>query len=691
MNNLVKVFYLFVIFTLITACNSGSNTDPIKVGEEEADTKSFDITFNETSFEVQFDKPFIIPLNITLDKGHTVTTTISTSPLLGTATVIEQVIQYTPSGTLGKDTLTISITDNNKTIKQKFELLISDRAPHLAFSDLDSGPSSGLADGKGSGAVVTIWGYKLNDKQNNSVVELCDSNNVCSKAAYVYYWKNADGKLPGGPANLYESHGMQEVSFSIPNTINGKGSIKLTTTAGSSSLPFTVRPGNIYHVAPDGDNANDCSFSSPCAYINGDINSGHQGGLGNSKLVAGDIVYSHGVQEPTFSGGGVEAGMFMRSIIGTEASPVAIVAYPDPNDFSTITSAHRGLNNYLSEGIVTSKYAIKVGHTNPELTANAGDPAKSNFHLSASRHGRSIGNLLTQKPNTCFTGWSGAIFSGGSGGQNYKALGNHIKNLGCDNSSRYAHTLYMSIRNEKTIITKPWEIGFNYLENNNLLYGIHNYDESYTGDCGQITGTLKIHNNVILNQRGAGINIATRDVASPKHACWGVDIEIVNNVLINVGLGVTQEDNVANAGAIQVGGDLSGTNLVISNNTIYGHGDVNSLITAPNKMVSVSYNWSNPIVMMNNNAFVQTADLPWIVSNETISGSHNSFWSTETNSANNPPLLDNNIIVDPKMTIFGAKIILATNSPLIDMGIKAASPLGVYGERRGTTVGAVQK
>lgn len=36
-------------------------------------------------------------------------------------------------------------------------------APHLAFSDLVSGPNVGLGDGLGEGAIVTVWGYRLGD------------------------------------------------------------------------------------------------------------------------------------------------------------------------------------------------------------------------------------------------------------------------------------------------------------------------------------------------------------------------------------------------------------------------------------------------------------------------------------------------------------------------------------------------
>ena len=78
-------------------------------------------------------------------------------------------------------------------------------APKLNFSDLISGPDTGLNDGQGSGVVVTFWGQQLGDVQGSSSITFIDSSGK-SFTPYVYYWKKADGKLPGGPANLYASH-----------------------------------------------------------------------------------------------------------------------------------------------------------------------------------------------------------------------------------------------------------------------------------------------------------------------------------------------------------------------------------------------------------------------------------------------------------------------------------------------------
>ena len=147
------------------------------------------------------------------------------------------------------------------------EVLIEEEsgaAPHLAFSDLISGPSTGIGDELGSGTIVTVWGFELGSEQAGSTLEYCDVNSSCAPMAHVYYWKNADGQLPSGPANLYESHGMQEISFSIPEAPAGAGEIRLSNAHGTSSLPFTVRPGEIYHVKEQGDDENgDGSFSNP--------------------------------------------------------------------------------------------------------------------------------------------------------------------------------------------------------------------------------------------------------------------------------------------------------------------------------------------------------------------------------------------------------------------------------------------
>jgi hypothetical protein len=66
-------------------------------------------------------------------------------------------------------------------------------APRLNFSDLISGPSTGLGDGLGSGVIVTVWGQHLGSSQGSSEVVFTDSAGNELAAAHVYYWTNADG------------------------------------------------------------------------------------------------------------------------------------------------------------------------------------------------------------------------------------------------------------------------------------------------------------------------------------------------------------------------------------------------------------------------------------------------------------------------------------------------------------------
>ena len=99
---------------------------------------------------------------------------------------------------------------------------------------------------------------------------------------------------------------------------------------------------------------------------------------------------------------------------------------------------------------------------------------------------------------------------------------------------------------------------------------------------------------------------------------------------------------------------------------------------------------SDPTVDISNNAFIQTFDLPWFNTTETLTGSNNSFWSTATSSANTPPSLTTNIVTDPLLTITGSQISVGTGSPLIDAGGAAPFSYDIYGVERGTSVGAVQ-
>jgi len=555
--------------------------------------------------------------------------------------------------------------------------------PLLRFSDITSGPSSGLGDSLGVGSIVTLWGQNIGETQGNGKVYFTDSNSVKREAAHVYYWKRADGSAPGGPANLWASHRMLEIAFSLPSSMAGAGTI--TVEIGgvvSTSLPFTVRSGRILWVAPDGDNANaGTSYSAPKEFINGNIASTSIQSFGNARLQAGDIVYSRSVQEPSFSGGGRNVGCYLRSCVGTAAEPIALVPYPGA--FSNIQAEHMGLLAHFSAGIVTSKYRISVGWKSPSAPANAEGTSLSNAHITATAHGRSVGNYMIENSGTMFNGWNGAIYSGGES-INHIILGNHLFDLGDDNTSHFQHTLYMSVRNSD-VVAQVGECSFNYLQDNKAKFGIHYYDQSDYGSdggaCGIVTGTLKINNNVIVNQKGPGINVSGRDLTGRGEICWGIDVDIVGNLLVNVGLGpVAEANNGTSPLAISVGGAIDASNIWVDSNTIYGFSDPTSRPGQPVFALNLNFSNASPYRTVTNNLFWNDFDASWL-SNGTVgieTFTDNLFFNTAgTINAITP---SGQTYADPRVTFDGALMSLLEDSPLVNAGNSKRQTVNLYGQ-----------
>jgi hypothetical protein len=456
-------------------------------------------------------------------------------------------------------------------------------APRIAFSDLISGPSQGLNDGKGVGAIVTLWGYDFEASQ--SQVYVTDSAGVRRPAAHIYYWKAADGTLPGGPSELFKTHKLYEIAFSLPNSSNGIAKIQVEALTGqfSDGYEFTIREGNIYHVKPTGNNSSgDGSFNNPWGFING--HSSSKPAPGNMGLIPGDVLYSHGVAEPVFGGGGRDYAMFLRALKGTLDKQISFSAYPDTRPL--VQAPRAGLNPYLSSGIVISKFTFKGGllddPNDDSPTFGAGSTLNSTAQIVTSENGRIIGNLITDIPGKCSNGWNAAISSGGMGSSNVKVYGNFIHDLGCRQTSHFHHTTYMSKRRTASDpASQAWDFGWNYLKDNEAKYGIHFYDQSPfdSTNCGDVVGTLRVRYNFIENQRGTGINIRTDDHDNIGD-CWSASVEVSNNIILNSGLGpVSELNNGTSPYGIDVGGDIGGP-LLVSNNLVSRVSDASSRIYA---------------------------------------------------------------------------------------------------------------
>lgn len=365
--------------------------------------------------------------------------------------------------------------------------------PYLLFSDIKSGPSTGIGDNiqgsqgiiATSGAIVTVWGYNLkpDNNPNNNIVNFTDASGITNKA-YIYYWKKADGELPGGPANLFSSHRLWEICFSIPKSNDGVGRISVFVNGNESEnrLPFTIRPGNIYHVKQN--NGNDTtgtgSFLQPWKSLDYALS-------GRAKIKAGDIVYTHDVKATTDINVGYSA-----PLVGSKEAPFSVISYP--GTFSSATGAT--VSNFRNWGTANyywnfSKFDISTNYQ-----------AFSLFQGS-----RIVGNRITgPQINKGYSGWIGGGCANSTpnhcGG--HYIYGNEVYKYGIEDGTvdQFQHLFYISNRSGKP--AEGYEIAYNNLHDNYIYQGIHIYDQE---PCGGWSSPINIHHNAIINQGGNAINV----------------------------------------------------------------------------------------------------------------------------------------------------------------------------------------
>ena len=214
--------------------------------------------------------------------------------------------------------------------------------PVLLFSDIVSGPKTGLNDGLGEGAIVTVWGTNLGSSQGDSKIYFKDSGAALREAAHVYYWKNADAQLPAGPADIYTYQKIQEIAFSIPSyAADGEGEIYVNVSGRqSNSLAFAVRDGSIYFVdsnSPNNPGAGTFTdpWRSPASYIS-ILNTGSDGNILYFKTGNYGGEYAHAGWRSNFCleakhGGSAGAE---NAFVGYPGETAVILATSTPTDYS---------------------------------------------------------------------------------------------------------------------------------------------------------------------------------------------------------------------------------------------------------------------------------------------------------------------------------------------------------------------
>lgn len=572
--------------------------------------------------------------------------------------------------------------------------------PRLLFSDLVSGPDDGLGDGKGSGVVVTVWGQHLGSVKGDGRVIFKDSSGK-EHEPHIYYWKNADGRLPSGPADLFSSHKAQEIAFSIPSAVNGPGEI-LVEKGGmrSQTLPFSVREGDIFHVKSSGSDSGDGSWSNPWKTV----------GKADAEAGTGSTIYIHDVDTGDMNNPQAR-GIYWNNprASSSAAAHFGILAYPG---YQPKVIAQKAVENYRVEGMVVAKLDVYASNylSVDDKGQLVGEPIErypgDTYGIQTTKFGRVIANRLGDIEGGCASKWNGAINGSYGRVESVKLYGNEIYDYGCNGSSKLHHTTYLSLRGRDQPIVDPWEWAYNYLHGNKAKFGIHNYDQG--AGCGDLSDTLVIRDNVIINQSGAAISVGS--------TCgWSMDGAIYNNLLVNVGLaadwdGVDPHTSQGQEnGAIALrdqgdavnGGGLLGTYRIF-NNTIYRWTE-DEQKQGGRGCLSFHGLGDNVSVNFSNNICSTEIDRPFIGATtasatklDNVEGSNNLFYysgSTEPVNAIVPSWDASALTSDPKLKFADSRVEIPTESPVSQNEYDSDLSYDLYGNKRSQTrptIGAVE-
>ena len=410
--------------------------------------------------------------------------------------------------------------------------------PALHFSDIVSWPKNwnsdtiNWLDTSKHWSVVTIWWNNLGLWWNNSKVYIKGSNNIAYEAANIYYWKNADGKLPWWPADLYSTQKMQEISFSIPSLLANWNADIYVEVDGvvSNTLPFLVRSWNIYFIDDAwNDSSWDWSFSSPWKTVN------YVANPWNNKLVAWDIVY---LLNFTSNYSLKIWGKDPNSYKWTETHPYSLVSYPGNYDnyVSNVpnpTASNRNVN-YAS--------AIKNHWGKNDFWIFSKISIETNISWMWSFHKMRVVWLKFIWPYAEWTGWAIAWWWYEWWG--VKVYWNYITNFGNSWTSNLHHIFYIS--NRTTTPTLAYELWWNHLKNNWAPGGLHIFDQYGQGwNCWRWDRDrtwdipawpwswiwkFSVHDNVVHNQRWCGF-----DYSGWCARMWDFssDLDLYNNIFIN--------------------------------------------------------------------------------------------------------------------------------------------------------------
>ena len=395
----------------------------------------------------------------------------------------------------------------------------------LWYSDLESGPGTGGE--ANNGAFVTVYGRGFGSSRGDSRVT-----------------------VGSGEVAAYRVWSDTRITFQLGAAAR-TGDIVVTTARGTSNpLPFTVRDGSIYFVAPGGSDGNNGSHPRPWATV---VHA-------KNVMRPGDITYlMDGVTETSEENASAVVAIERG---GAPGRPLALVAYPGAGATIGSTGLEYGVRVLTNEGTVVGDWVLAGLVLRGQVSA-------AEIGGFGSERWRVVGNDISCPVGDGQTGCFAAALA-----SHIAFLGNHVHDVGvqaASQPSKQYHAIYF------TTDTNHVEVGWNRIHDNATCRAIQFHSSPLCiPDCGPTDTTgfnqyeVSIHDNRIHGDVCDGINLATVDPSRGP-------VRVYNNLISDVGRGPSPPDGDANyagiyvAGATNNGPDGSGR-VEVFNNTLYDCG-----------------------------------------------------------------------------------------------------------------------
>jgi hypothetical protein len=527
---------------------------------------------------------------------------------------------------------TVSVTiDGGNTSGWSFNVALQAQAPKLFFSDLEGGPKTGWEGSTTKGAAVTVWGKGFGYPRGSSYVTV-NGVNLTNATDYAE-WGAVGPARDQERITFWLNSGCQDGAGTITVTVDG---------VASNALPFTVRGGDIYFVAKDGNDNNNGRYDSDQGVWDGPwLHFYKTNSQDNTVLQGGDIVY---VRAGIYDDIDEQSSMiYLRALNYSAGAPLAVVGYP--GEYPVLgPSATIGV--YMGDGTSSYLQWHKMIWENPSYS----------FKLRGNDF-RLVGNIF--RNNTADV-WTGVI--GGGTAWDVKILGNLFKDLGYD---KYKHVIYIKGKTDVSHPMENIEVGWNEFDN---VIGDGGGEAESGGGIIDVKGlndqypvrNYVIHDNLFHDSHYVNVLHVTGD-------CY--DVHFYNNVVWNV----SHYARGASKGALKWAAKPATDRLYQYNNTFYDVGSTGIV-------EDISFVWvenGNTLRSMNN-IFYSVNNEPYVQVVETgsaLNSTNDLYYGNPGAPSGSGLTITNTVTEDPQFVgIANHDFRLQATSPAKDAGTSGVNP-----------------